>query len=56
MLAMGNWKLMREALGHLSWSASDQIEWLGSMMCPYVPSAAQAVMRSPMECARYHLG
>nr|WP_157554277.1 hypothetical protein [Herbidospora sakaeratensis] len=34
MLAVGNWKLMREALGHLSWSASDQIDWLGSVMCP----------------------
>ncbi len=34
VLAVGNWKLMREALGHLSWSASDQIDWLGSVMCP----------------------
>ncbi|WP_433436991.1 hypothetical protein [Nonomuraea sp. CA-141351] len=30
----GAWRLLRDALGHLAWSAPDQIAWLGSMMHP----------------------
>lgn len=33
-MARGHWGLLREALGHLAWSAADQIEWLGSVMLP----------------------
>ncbi|GAB3884455.1 hypothetical protein GCM10027612_18190 [Microbispora bryophytorum subsp. camponoti] len=33
-LARGNWRLLREALTHLALPASDQIEWLGSVLCP----------------------
>ncbi|WP_328708407.1 hypothetical protein [Microbispora hainanensis] len=33
-LARGNWRLLREALTRLALPASDQIEWLGSVLCP----------------------
>ena len=33
-MARGHWGHLREVLGHLAWSAADQIEWLGSVMLP----------------------
>ncbi|GAA2215289.1 hypothetical protein GCM10009850_107560 [Nonomuraea monospora] len=33
-MARGHWGLLREAVEHLAWSASDQIKWLGAMMLP----------------------
>ncbi|MGW4470611.1 hypothetical protein ACWENQ_13140 [Nonomuraea sp. NPDC004354] len=33
VLAKTNWRLMREALGHLSLSASEQIEWIEAVGC-----------------------
>ena len=30
----GAWRLLRAALGHLAWSATEQIAWLGSDMHP----------------------